>query len=235
VLRDDSHFLDARMRFVSCAEPACPEAIRVECADFLAQLDRAMPTVVLAARDQGRDLVGVRVELDGHALEGALSGRAVPVDPGEHLFRFIAPDGRVQEVSIVAQETVKGRAVEAEFAPPPALAPTVLSAPPPPVSEAHASNSSRTLAYVLGGVGVAALAGTGTFAWMGRSRRNELAKTCSPSCPKGEVDEVRSKYLAADILLGVGVLALGTGAYFYFSAPEPSQGQGLVSGMRGTF
>ena len=102
-------------------------------------------------------------------------------------------------------------------------------------SEARAPRPTHTLAYVIGGVGVAALAGFGYFAWSGKSRRNELADTCSPSCPKNQVDGVRSKYLVADILLGVGVVALGTGAYFYFSAPEPARGQGLVSGVRGTF
>jgi len=231
VLRDDSHFLDARSRFVSCAEPACPEAIRLECADFLAQLERAMPSVVLSARERGHDLVDVRVELDGQLLEGALAGRAIAVDPGAHHFRFLAADGRVREVEIVAQEAVKGRLVEADFSPP---AQHVPAPPPPSPAPAASSRTVPTIAYVLGGLGGAALAGFGYFAWTGKSRHNELAKICAPSCPPAEVSSVRSKYLVGDILLGVGVAALGAGTYFYFSVPEPS-GQAALANVRGTF
>jgi hypothetical protein len=241
-LRDESHFLEARAHFLSCAEPACPNAIRVECADLLEQIDRAMPSVILVAREGGRDLAGVRVEIDGQPVEGAFTGRAIPVDPGTHQIRFMAADGRSVELEVVALETVKGRAVEANFSPaapaPGAEGPVALAGPQmPPASEAPAVSSQPApiVAYVLGGVGIAALAGSGYFAWSGRSQRNELADTCSPTCTEDRVDEVHTKYLVADILLGVGVVALGAGAYFYFSAPDPAQGQGWVAGVRGAF
>lgn len=239
LLRDESRFVAARARFVSCAEATCPDAIRAECAAFLSELDRAIPSVVLAARDeQGRDVPGVRVELDGRAVEGALNGRAIPIDPGRHRFRFVTPDGRVQEVESVAQESIKGRPIEARFAAPPAPVP-VPSPPPAPPSEAPVPNATPIVAYVLGGAGLAALAGAGYFAWSGRRERQELSETCSPRCADEQVDPVRSKYLVADVLLVLGVASIGTGAYFYFSAPTrtraPVQSSGWLIGVRSGF
>ena len=243
VLRDQSHFLEARHRFVSCADPACPDAIRAECANLLTELERSLPTVVLAVRDaQGRDVPGVRVELDGQPLENALNGRAVSVDPGAHSFRFIAPDGRTEVIEAVALELVKGRPVEAEFDAPVSALPAA-SSPPAPAQSATSvapgsSHARPTLAYVLGGVGIAALAGSAVFAWSGRSQRNELSETCAPGCSDDQVSPVRTKYLLADILLGVGLGSLGAGTYFYFSssaAAQPFQGQGVTAGMKGAF
>jgi len=246
LLRDQSDFKAARSRFVGCADPACPDAIRAECANLLTELERALPTVVLAARDtQERDVPGVRVELDGQALEDGLNGRAIAMNPGAHSLRFIAPDGRTKLIEIVALEWVKGRPVEAIFETPVSAAPALVAQPPRqpgqnPVSAAAPSSSRRTLAYVLGGVGIAALAGGGYFAWSGHSRKGELSETCAPACTEEQVDSVRSQYLIGDILLGVGIASLGTGAYFYFtpsSAPAgPAlQARGVMAGMRGAF
>ena len=117
----------------------------------------------------------------------------------------------------------------------PVTAPAALSA-----DSAPASTSARpTLAYVLGGIGIAALAGSGYFAWTGRSQRQGLAETCSPTCTDPQVAPVRSKYLVADILLALGVTSLGAGTYFYFSAPErvpaSTQSRGLLMGVRSAF
>lgn len=250
LLRDQAHFLDARAHFVGCAEASCPATIAAECADLLADLERAIPTVVLAARDEARrDLAGVRVELDGQAFDGALNGRAIPLDPGPHRFRFVAPDGRVQEIEAVVLESIKGRVIEVQFAALPAATPSVAPAvSPEPGAAALASPSDvtstssdgqRTLAYVLGGIGVAALASSGYFAWTGRGQRQDLADTCAPSCTEEQVSPVRSKYLVADILLAVGVTSLGAGAYLFFQTPDrlPTvvQNRGLVMGVRSAF
>ena len=242
LLRDQSQFLEARSRFVSCADPACPGAIRAECANLLTELERSLPSIVLAARDtQQHDVPGVRVELDGQALEDALNGRAIAVNPGAHRLHFIAPDGRTKVIEVVALESVKGRPVEALFETPvPAAAPL---APQPAekssVPAAAPSSSRRTLAYVLGGVGIAALAGSGYFAWSGHSRRQDLSETCAPGCTEDQVSTVRSRYLVADILLGVGVVSLGTGAYLFFTPADTAgsslQARGLMAGMRGSF
>lgn len=203
VLRTQKQLVVARERFLACSARQCPELVRQDCTQFLAEVTASTPTLVLAAIENGeRDLAQVSVDLDGKPLASGLDGSAIPVDPGEHQLTFRAADGRVRQYRIVARENEKGRRVVAEFAPKGADAPG--DAPPgarvPP------------LAYVLGGVGVAAL---GSFAYFGL--RGRSTEDCAPECSRSEVDSMRSQYLAADISLGVAVASLGAATYVFFS------------------
>ena len=46
-------------------------------------------SVVPAAKDKkGRDIVDVKVSIDGKVVTETLDGKALPVDPGVHTFRF---------------------------------------------------------------------------------------------------------------------------------------------------
>lgn len=252
--RDESRFVEARERFVRCAMPSCPDAIRNECDELLDNLEQRMPTLVLAAQDeQGRDVAGVSVFLDGEPLDGALNGRSIPVDPGARRLRFVASDGRVERVEVVAREWVKGRRIQVRFASakaaePPAASPASTLAPPPAgassslavtaMEPGDSADPRRTWGYVLGGVGVAALAGFGYFAVSGRSLKNELRESCAPRCSDAQASSVRSKYLVADVLLGVGLASVGTGTYLLLTSPgaEPAPlDQGLLIGVGGAF
>ncbi len=246
VERDQSHLVEARRQFVSCALPSCPAAIRSACDELLADVERRLPTVVLAAQNsRGRDVLGVTVLVDGEPLEGGMSGQALEVDPGPHEFRFRDRDGREEVVRAVIREWVKGRAIEARFATPQAPPPLPTQAappgqPPPAVDRAEpGAESSRTLAYVLGGVGVVGLAGFGYFALAGKSERNDLARTCAPACDPERTDAISTKYLLADILLATGVASLAGGTYLYFSTPaRPASGespQAFQLGLKGRF
>src|SRR5262249_25472165 len=46
------HLRAARAVFRGCARDACPAAVRVDCAQFDAEVDGAIPTLVLRARDE---------------------------------------------------------------------------------------------------------------------------------------------------------------------------------------
>jgi hypothetical protein len=203
VLRTQRQLIVARERFSACAVRDCPELVRKDCTQFLAEITASTPTLVLAAVEDGeRALTQVSVELDGKPLASQLDGSAVPVDPGEHQLTFRAADGRVRQYRIVARENEKGRRVVAEFTP---------GGAQPPV-DAGPSARIPTLAYVLGGVGVAAL---GSFAYFGL--RGRSTEECAPDCSQSEVDRMRSQYLAADISLGVAVASLGAATYVFFS------------------
>lgn len=86
------------------------------------------------------------------------------------------------------------------------------------------------MTYVLGGVGMLGLAGFGFFGLTGLSEESDLDQ-CKPSCASNDVDAVRTRYLAADISLAVGVLAVGGASYFYFarSSGSPDQDRGTVA------
>ena len=90
-LRLSGKLLKARRRFGVCAAKSCPDVVREDCLQRIAELEVAQPTVVFTATNgYGRPLVAVRVTVDGELLTDRLDGRPLPVDPGEHVFAFEA-------------------------------------------------------------------------------------------------------------------------------------------------
>ena len=79
-----------------------------------------MPTVVLAARlPNGADEVDVRVLVDGKPLAQRLDGRAVELEPGDHLLSFqpgVAGAAPV-EMRVVVREGEKGRLIVGNLQP----------------------------------------------------------------------------------------------------------------------
>src|SRR5262249_6064277 len=54
----------------------------------------------------------------------------------------------------------------------------------------------------------------------GNSRKNSLSSSCAPFCSDAEVGEVRTRYILADVALGVGAASLVTAAALFFTRPE---------------
>src|SRR5580658_4532403 len=72
-LRDAHKLVEAREQFRICAAPACPAVMRSDCTNWIDEADRAIPTVVLSAKDaSGDDLLDVSVSLDGAPLTAKL-------------------------------------------------------------------------------------------------------------------------------------------------------------------
>jgi hypothetical protein len=111
-LRQRGSLRTARLMLALCVDPACPGPVRQDCADRMAELDRAMPTVAfeIAARD-GYDVSHVSLRVDGELESSHLDGAAVAIDPGEHTLQFVAVEGPEHEETIVAREGEKDRRV----------------------------------------------------------------------------------------------------------------------------
>lgn len=228
--RDASDFLAARELFGRCLDTKCPEPIRVECGALLSKLEESMPTVVLGAHDErGNDVPDVRVEVDGRPYLAALSGRATAVNPGSHRFVFVRDDGERATVTALILEGVKGRELMGRFGAR-ALSSSESDRP------AAVPSNRKTLAYVLGGAGVAALGAFGYFALSGKSTLDDLRESCAPSCSDSQSRSVSTKYLLADISLIAAAGLLGSGAYLYFTAPSgPRDEHAVGAGLSGTF
>ena len=67
-LRRQLKLQESLKQLVICASPACPGVIRAECSRRLAEVNTAMPTVVLGATDAAGNDSGGR---HGHARRGA--------------------------------------------------------------------------------------------------------------------------------------------------------------------
>src|SRR3954469_9364872 len=61
-LRKEGRFGASREQLVDCVRATCPSLVKKDCSRWTAELETAMPTVIVAARDaQGKDMLAVRV------------------------------------------------------------------------------------------------------------------------------------------------------------------------------
>ncbi|WP_437927899.1 hypothetical protein WMF37_01250 [Sorangium sp. So ce291] len=214
-LRDEGQLREARARFISCGSAACPALVRSDCAGWLSDVTARVPTLILSAEDeQGQEVADVQVTVDGAPLAARLDGKAVEVDPGEHVLRFERAGSAPVALRLVVREGEKLRRVSTRlvrYAGPVggAGAPERGALPPREEGAASPPASALLLPIALGGV---AAAGGVVYAALGLSARadaDRLRTTCAPRCAEADVDAVRTRIVGANIAFGVGVAALG--------------------------
>ncbi len=219
-LRNQKKLHAARAQFVACARAECPVVLRKECADQLALVEKDAPTVALEARDDdGKDTTDVTVKLDGAQIADKLTGIAVDVEPGEHVFRFERADGKSIEQKVLVVEGEKNRKVVGDFStlvPKPPPHEDHVTPPPPPPPEKKVS----PLVFVTGGLTLVAGASFAYFALHGKGTEHDLQKSCEPHCTGSDVSPIKRDYLVADISLAVGVVALAATVVLLVTAPS---------------
>lgn len=222
--RDSGNLLRSRELFAQCAAQTCPALIRRDCTSWLEQVQQQVPSVVLGAHDsQGRDVLDARVTVDGKSIEKPVDGGSVELNPGSHVIRWEEAGLEPVEVRIALRLQEKNRPVVATFAAP--LGATSMSSTASPDALAatggperpNAPSSGRVgvpaSAYLLGGIGVAALGAFGYFGIRASADSSRLHDTCAPACDHASVESLKTKVLVADIALGVGVVGLATAAF----------------------
>jgi hypothetical protein len=206
-LRDDGHYRRAREALTVCARDVCPAVVRRDCVQWLADLDESAPTVVFDARDtSGNDLTAVRVSFDGEAVSTALDGRPVLLDPGSHMVRYEAAGWSPIEQRVVLRVGEKNRILVARF-------------------DSRVDGPSRVFhgvppaSWVLAGVAALSFASEAYFGITGLDDRSRaMSQSCAPHCAPSDVDAIRTKFVAADVSLGVGVVSLASALYLWLSA-----------------
>jgi hypothetical protein len=230
--RRNNELLLARQKLRLCASEACPSFARNDCADWLGQVEKAIPSVVLEAKDDKGYVFDVTVTMDGAVLATQLDGKPIDIDPGAHIFRFVRastannpanspPNNPPIEQQIIVHAGEKGRPVTASWVTP--------KAAPPAGSETSARREAPEVpmerpvpkvAYVLGGVGIVGLGAFTYFGLSGNAKKSSLSSSCSPFCSDSDVSGVQTRYLVADIALAVGVVSLATAAVLIVTRPE---------------
>jgi hypothetical protein len=239
VARLDGKLRRAREGFVICARPVCPDAIREDCTRWVGEVDASLPSVVFeAVWADGRDVTGMTVRVDGQIVTGSDAGRAVPLDPGEHSFRFEVVGAAAVEAHNVIREGEKNRILQVTFTP--VTAPEAAAAPGPlpaapttpapadlwrdPGTEAARTPGSRgpvpPLAWVLGGVGLLSFGGFAYLGLSGTGQLDSLRATCVHTCNPSDVNAARNQILAGDILGIVGLAATGVAAWLVLARPS---------------
>jgi hypothetical protein len=235
--RDTHKLVEAREQLRICAAAACPAVVQADCASWLADVERALPTVVLVAKSgAGVDLTDVKVSVDGLPLVSKLDGQAVALNAGPHTFHFEGADGTASDTQAVVKEGEKSQPVGVVLVPAPPQTPTtqvaVVSSVPPAASMAptrapepvrvQASSSSsawRTAGWVLGGVGVAGLGVGAAFGGLGLSAKGS---DCTGNvCKVGSTSGIKTDALLSDVGFIAGGLLLAGGAAIVLFGPTP--------------
>jgi hypothetical protein len=232
-LRIDGKPVEARARFLDCVKPECPTLVRQDCTQWTAEVVAAVPSVVLGARDpQGRDVIDVQASMDGVLVARRLDGRSLDVDPGVHVFRFESTVTREvsADLRVLVRAGEKNRVITVTLGVP---APAAGAASPPP-SASGPSAGAPALAWVFGGIALAALGTALAFDVAQAVEYSHLDATCGGHCTAGEVSPVTTERWVAGIAAGVGALSLGTSVYFFLARPS-SPGAATMGGVVGRF
>jgi hypothetical protein len=224
--------IEARALLVSCAKTSCGMTLMEQCAAMHTQLESDLPTFLpVVTDDGGASRLDVEVRVDGEVVTSKLDGRPLAIDPGAHDITFTTDGGSSHDQKFALVTTVKvkidardrGRAIAITL---PSSsresAPAVTKAVEPVTSEkpvvagvvgvaapAEPPKQGRSaFPYVLGGAGILAIGAGALMTVWGRSDNARLAE-CSPNCSQRSIDHIQTMYVAADISLGAGVVALG--------------------------
>ncbi len=246
-LRGEGKLREAREQAVICARAQCPGVIRKDCEPWLSEIDAALPTIVVGAKDGGKDVLDVKVSIDGAPVATVLDGKAIAINPGAHTFRYEREGSEAVEEKIVIREGEKARQVTVVF-------PSKVVAKDEPQKnlydrrgeEKQGGGGSIVPGVVVGAIGVAGIGSFFFFHLSAKSDLDELRGRCAPRCTDSELSDVNTKIIIADVSLGAGAVALGIATYLIISRPSapksvhvgagiaPTPG-GAVGGISGSF
>ncbi len=228
-LRQQGKLHDALKQLAACADASCPDEVKAECTRRVAEVDAAMPTLVVVAQDgAGNDLSDVRVSVDGAPLLASLDGRPVSLDPGSHAFVFERTGQPPIEKTLILREGEKDRrevvVIGPPPPPPPVPAPPVVAPPPAPIPSSWTPR--RTISLVVGVVGVAGVAVGSVFGGYAISAQSREKSDCGSagSCPhftqaSEDYDKANQNATASTFAIGAGLALVAAGVVLWVTAP----------------
>jgi hypothetical protein len=234
-LRDQHKLVEARAQFAICARQACPKQVSKDCTAWLEQVDQAMPTVVVSAKDAaGHDLIDVAVTMDDRPFAAKLTGEAVPVNPGLHVLHFETKDGGRLDHQVLVREGLKNQSVDVVIAATPA-APSLGIPPARPAATAVDSGAAgarpaeapaggpgpwRTIGFVAGGAGVAGLGVGAAFGLKAMSDKSAAQCDASNACKPGPLSDARTSATISSVGFIAGGVLLAGGAALVLLSPR---------------
>jgi hypothetical protein len=196
-----------------CQESACPLAIRSDCAAWLDEVTRILPTVLVVVERDDDGTGAVQLEIDGRKLELPNPPRPIEVLPGTHLVRVSLPPFPQVERVVVLGKGEKNHLVRVRF---------VRERPPTVVSVPRAPRPTRpvpVMTYALAGGAVAALGTSVAFWASGISARDDALDDCAPECAAEERESIDARLLAGDAFAAGSLILGGFAIYTYVTRP----------------
>lgn len=241
--RASGQLQQTRERLSFCARSECPSFVQKDCARWLEEVDRELPSIVLYPVGITPEAAAkATVRLDGKEVAGALAGGPIVLDPGRHELIVERPGEAPVTRMIMAQQGVQNRSIRIELGAADTASGAAVAELPPDASSSSAS-PLRPYAYAAWGVGVV---GLGVFAVMGtigradeRALKDECANVAEGpaqvgpgACLQETIDERQSSYqrefVIADVGLVTGIVGAAAGTILFFlSAPESSDAESV--------
>jgi hypothetical protein len=226
--RARDELLSSRDVAFGCASSACPAFMQRDCAAWLEEIESEVPTISFEVQSGGKELTAVRVLEGERLIVDRVDRAAVELDPGVHWLRFEADGVAPVTKPVLLTRGEKNQRFSVEL---PAAVPAS-RAQPAGAAPVTASSSSSPAPWIAGGVGLAGLAAFGILSAAGLSQEASLERSCAPSCNDAELRSVRTKYLLADLSLGVGVTGFLLSGYLLLTHGPESQKNVHVASVR---
>jgi len=235
-LKREGKLKEARKELVVCGSEKCPSVLVPYCVQMLKDVDDATPTVLIVAHDEkGQSIDDVRVIVDGEVVAEKLDGRAMPVNPGSHVFRLEHMGSPAWEDKVLVTEGEHGHRIEPTFGAKQGqssgASTTGPIAPTKPASSASSSASSSSfpvwpvgLSFGIGGAGLILGGVAGGLAF---STKSSLDSACHPknNCPatsSSDISKLNTLSTVSTVGFVVGGAAVGTGIILAIVASRSS-------------
>jgi hypothetical protein len=199
-----------------CAVEACPEEIREACKMWQRELETVLGTIeVSITAPENVDVSAAQIRIDGAEPLAPLGSRRFRTTAGKHVVHIVVeghpPVEKEVQVAPDASTTIE-LAFDAKAPPqrPPAATdkPAAGTAKPPASPEAPDLTLPGAVLLAAGGAGLFVF---GVAAGLGVSAYGDL-DACRPRCPQAQVDAVDTRFLVADVSLGLGLGFAAVGA-----------------------
>lgn len=224
--RDRGKLNEARALFARCVQSSCPDVVQASCTKWLSAVVEALPSIVIVARgDEDIDL-NATVSVDG-AAPSRVVGESVSLNPGEHTLVVRAEGFQPTTHRVLVSIGEQNRLIRVPMQKAPREAPADV-----PRAKPRAEPSAITL-----GLGGLALVAGGASVILGLGARSDLEDVRSApcattrTCSSDELDGIRTRFIIADVALGVAVIAGAAALWRFFSQPSPKIATGPISSL----
>ncbi len=177
---------------------------------------------------------GTVVKRDGEMVPPVSLGVAIPVDPGEHRIVVSLPDGLSREHKVVmlnAQKKTLRLELPSADVPPTVTATSTATLPPPPPpppngDKSGSGHTSRTVALVIGGLGLAGLVVGSITGGMTLAKKSTIEDHCNgAACDadgKEAADSAQTLGLVSTIGFVVGLTGVAAATVIWLAEPFDS-------------
>jgi hypothetical protein len=190
--------------------------------EHIAEIEPKLSRLTIAVTPAAANVAGLQVKLDGGAIGKAAWGAAIPVDPGKHTLEATAPGKKTWTGDVEIGADADKKSIEV-----PALADAPAEAPKTTTTNTTTDvtpSNQKTIGFIVGGVGVVALGVGAVFGIRSFSKWSERNDNCpNDVCnakAKEAADSATTSANIANVGVGVGLVAIGVGAFLILTAPS---------------